>query len=156
MTEGKSGKPTAVDVARTTADPDPATTQAAAAGVPPPIQKLPRAWPSIPEAGALVVVLIAMCLLFALTSPFFLTYDNIVNIATASAVILMVAAPATLLLIGGQFDLSVGAGVAWVGVIVAWAAPELGVWPAAALGFLGALSVGLFNGLGVTTFGVNA
>jgi ribose transport system permease protein len=117
---------------------------------------LPRAWPSIPEAGALVVVLIAMCLLFALTSPYFLAYDNIVNIATASSVIMMVAAPATLLLIGGQFDLSVGAGVAWVGVIVAWSAPEIGIWPAAALGFIGALSVGLFNGLGVTFFGVNA
>jgi ribose transport system permease protein len=116
----------------------------------------PRAWPTIPEAGALVVVLIAMCLLFALTSPFFLSYDNLVNIATASAVIMMVAAPATLLLIGGQFDLSVGAGVAWVGVCVAWAAPEIGIWPAALLGFLGAMAVGLFNGLGVTFFGVNA
>src|SRR5262245_48235271 len=143
MTERETGQPTGSAPA-----PPSGATEAPSA--------LPRAWPTIPEAGALVVVLIAMCLLFAVASPFFLSYDNIVNIATASAVIMMVAAPATLLLIGGQFDLSVGAGVAWVGVVVAWAAPEIGLWPAAALGFLGAMSVGLFNGLGVTFFGVNA
>ena len=117
---------------------------------------LPRAWPSIPEAGALTAVLVALVILFSLTSPFFLAYDNIVNIATNVAVITMIAAPGTLLLIGGQFDLSVGAGVAWVGVVVAWAAPEMGLPLAVVAGFGAALVLGLFNGLGVTVFGVNA
>ena len=118
--------------------------------------ELPRTWPSIPEAGALVVVLVALIVLFALASPFFLAYDNLVNIATAVAVILIVAAPATLLLIGGQFDLSVGAGVAWVGVCMAWAAPLFGLPLATVLAFGSALLIGLFNGFGVTVVGVNA
>ena len=118
--------------------------------------KPPRAWPSVPETAGLTVVLVALVAYFSLTSPYFLGYDNLVNISTNVAIIAMIAAPATLLMIGGQFDLSVGAGVAWVGVVVAWAAPLYGLPVAVVLGFAGALVIGLFNGLGVTVFGVNA
>lgn len=117
---------------------------------------LPRAWPSVPEAGALTLVLIALLVLFSFTSGYFLAYDNLVNIATNVAIIGMIAAPATLLLIGGQFDLSVGAGVAFVGVVMAWAAPQYGIPVAVVLALASAFGIGLFNGLGVTVVGVNA
>ena len=128
-------------------------------GPPEPVAELttlPRAWPSIPEAGALVAVLVGLVVLFSLTSPYFLSYLNLINIATAVAVITIVAAPGTILLIAGQFDLSVGAGVAFVGVVMAWAAPEFGLPLAVVAAMLAALGIGLFNGLGVTFVGVNA
>jgi ribose transport system permease protein len=137
--------------------PESAAVRDAAAGIKGDVPaKPPRARPGIPEAGALTVVLIALVIYFSVTSPYFLAYDNLVNISTNVAIIAIIAAPATVLLIGGQFDLSVGAGVAWVGVVVAWAAPLYGLPVAVALGFAGALIIGLFNGLGVTLFGVNA
>ena len=95
MTEGDTSKPAGSPPAPPGSTPAPPGSTPAPRGARAEARPLPRAWPTIPEAGALVVVLIAMCVLFSFTSPFFLSYDNIVNIATASAVILMVAAPAT-------------------------------------------------------------
>ncbi len=150
--------PTAATPESTQGPSAPASTPATPAPPPAtsPAARLPRGWPTLPEAGALALVLLALLVLFSLTSPYFLTYDNLVNVATNVAVIAMIAAPATLLLIGGQFDLSVGAGVAWVGVVVAFVAPEHGLLLAAIAGFGAAMLVGLFNAVGVTVVGVNA
>ena len=63
--------------------------------------------------------LIAECIFFSLKSPYFLGWDNWLNILTAIAVIGIVAAPGTLLMIAGQFDLSVGSVTAFTSVIVA-------------------------------------
>jgi len=112
--------------------------------------------PSLPEAAALASVLIALAVFFSLTSPFFLGYDNLVNIATNVAIITIIAAPATLLLIAGQVDLSVGAGVAFVGVVMAWAAPQFGIPAAVVLSFAAALLIGVANGVGITVVGVNS
>lgn len=124
-----------------------------AAGAPVPAQ---RHQPTLPEAGALGVVLVGLAAFFSLTSPFFLGYDNLVNIATNVAIITIVAAPATLLLIAGQVDLSVGAGVAFVGVVMAWAAPLYGIPLAVVLALLAALLIGVGNGIGITVIGVNS
>ena len=62
----------------------------------------------VPEVGALVVFLLALCIFFSVKSEFFLGYENFLNILTAAAITGIIACPATMLLVAGQFDLSVG------------------------------------------------
>jgi len=74
----------------------------------------------IPDTAPLVVLLIAMVVFFSLRSEFFLNYDNFLNILTAMAIAGIIAAPATLLLVAGQFDLSVGSALTFCGVVMAY------------------------------------
>src|SRR5580765_8803671 len=82
-------------------------------------RRLRNALSRAPESSALIVFLIAEAIFFSVKSPFFLAWDNWVNILTAVAVIGIVAAPGTLLMTAGQFDLSVGSITAFTSVIVA-------------------------------------
>ena len=110
----------------------------------------------IPEAAALVVVLLVLAGLFTIRSEYFLTALNLVNIATNVAVLGIIAAPATMLLIAGQFDLSVGSAAVFVGMVMARAAPDLGIWWAVLLALAAGLLVGAVNAVGVVAFRVNA
>lgn len=124
---------------------------------------------SIPETGALLVVLAVLFAFFAIASPFFFNSENLVNILQNVAVVGIIACPATLLLISGQFDLSVGSGVGFAGMLMAVAAlaPGTGgvdlpfalnlqVSSAFIVAVLGTLVIGLINGLCVTVIGINA
>lgn len=117
----------------------------------PPVRKR-----SLPELAALLFVLIAMIVFFSIKSPYFLTQDNIINVLTAIAVTGIIAVPGTMLLIGGQVDLSVGSGAAFCGVVMATVSQEhplfLGVLAALGAGLL----IGLVNGFLVTAVRVNA
>lgn len=111
---------------------------------------------TVPELAGLVLVLIGLFALFSFISPFFLSGNNIRNILTAIAVTGILAVPGTMLLIAGQVDLSVGAGTALCGVVVALAAPEVGIGTAVLLALLVGVMVGLLNGALVTVIGVNS
>lgn len=111
---------------------------------------------AVPETAALVVVLILMIIFFASQSEYFLTRLNIVNIFVTASVIGIIAAPATLLLVSGNFDLSVGSGVALIGVVMAWGAANYGILGGMALALLAGLAIGLVNGFSVTVIGINA
>ena len=63
--------------------------------------------------------LIALCLLFALLNPQFLTLKNFVGIANEAAPILVLAMGTTMVIILGSIDLSVEGIVALSGVIIA-------------------------------------
>ncbi len=54
----------------------------------------------LPETAALAGVLIVLAIFFTTQSRYFLTPDNFINILTNAAVIGIIAAPATLLLVG--------------------------------------------------------
>lgn len=112
----------------------------------------------IPELAALVVFLLAEVIFFWLKSPFFLNVDNWLNILTNVAVIGIISAPATMLLIAGQFDLSVGSGAAFTGVVMAYMATTqgLGLLPAALIAVAAGIGFGSLNGFLVTVVGVNA
>src|SRR4051812_14103362 len=75
---------------------------------------------AVPEAGALVVFFAAELVFFGIKSPYFFERENWFNILTAIAIYGVLAAPATLLLVAGQFDLSVGSGVAFTAVMMAY------------------------------------
>jgi ribose transport system permease protein len=120
---------------------------------------------SIPETGALFVVLIVLFIFFSVTSPFFFNDKNIIIILQQSAMIGMIAAPATLLLIAAQFDLSIGSIAGFTGMLLAILAAPAGtreyamglpVEVAALIALGGALLVGVINGVSVTVFRINA
>lgn len=110
-----------------------------------------------PETGVLLVVLIALGVFFAIRSPYFLNLDNITNILSAVAVVGLVACPATMLMIAGQFDLSVGSGVALVcSVFAVMVASGANTGLAVLVGVVIGLVLGIVNGLLVTVVGINA
>lgn len=116
----------------------------------------PRKRLRLPETVALLVFLLAEVVFFSLTSKYFLSWDNFVNIFSAVSVVGILAAGATILLIGGQFDLSIGSGVAWVGLMFALLSPILGVPTAVLIAAASGLLIGVLNGFLVTVVGVNA
>lgn len=111
---------------------------------------------SVPETAALIVVLLAMAVFFTTRSEFFLTGQNLTNILVSASVIGIVAAPATLLLVSGQFDLSVGSGAALIGVVMAWGAANYGIPQAIVLCIVAGILIGVVNGVSVTILGINA
>jgi ribose transport system permease protein len=154
--------------------PSPATAEAAPAipaapsiPIPPPVAGGKGL--SVPETAALIVVLVALFAFFSWASPFFLRSDNLVNILQNVAVVGIIACPATLLLIAGQFDLSVGSATGFVGMLMAVAAlipgsggtevPWSGNLPivtAFIVAVIGTLLIGVINGFSVTVIGINA
>ena len=122
---------------------------------------------AIPESAALFLVLIALCVFFSVTSQFFLRPDNLINILQNVARIGIIAGPATLLLIGGQFDLSVGSVAAFSAMVMAVLAGDPAVNTSGfafglplEVAFLGAMVasilVGVMNAVSVTVFRINA
>lgn len=110
----------------------------------------------LPESTALIVFLIGEAIFFSLKSQYFLTWDNWINILTAVAVIGIVAAPGTMLMTAGQFDLSVGSITAFTSVIVANLALSHSLGFSVLVGVAAAIGVGVLNGFLVTVVGVNA
>lgn len=110
----------------------------------------------LPETAALLVFLLAEIIFFSVKSEYFLAWDNWLNILTAIAVIGIVAAPGTLLMTAGQFDLSVGSITAFTSVIVANLALSHSLGLSVTVAVVAALGVGVINGFLVTVVGVNA
>ncbi len=93
--------------------------------------------------GALMT-LAGLCVVFSWMTDTFLTSDNLLNIATQSTVLLLIALPMTLIIMTEGLDLSVGAVLTVSNVVLAMVAVQTGgVW----LGLLSALSVGAVFGL---------
>jgi ribose transport system permease protein len=111
----------------------------------------------IPESAALIVVLIGLIIFFSIKTQYFFNTDNFINILIASAVVGIIACPATMLLIAGQFDLSVGGATA---LVTAMFAKSLTSGQSLAVSILIAvatgLAVGIINGFLVTVVGINA
>ena len=95
------------------------------------------------------ILLIMIGLLASLLSDVFLTPQNLVNILSASAVIGIIALGQTMLIISGNFDMSVASVLGFAG-IVAVATQRLGLLPSILLALFGGVIVGAVNGLIVT------
>ena len=109
-----------------------------------------RAWAALlrrPASGAAVGTVLMFALFAVLARPNFLTPQSMASTLTIAAELGIVAMGMTLLMIGGEFDLSVGSVLGVSSVTVPWLM-ERG-WPAAAaipVAFLVALGIGLVNG----------
>ncbi len=109
-----------------------------------------------PPELVLVISLSALVALFAVKSPVFLSGINLRNILLSVAVLGLLAAPQTMLVISANVDLSVGSLAALSGILMAHYAENgslaLGVGVALFVGLL----AGAVNGWLVTGLGVNA
>src|SRR3954453_18362245 len=109
----------------------------------------------LPETTALLAFLVVEFAFFSIKSPYFLGWDNWLNILTAIAVIGIVAAPGTLLMTAGQFDLSVGSITAFTSVIMANLALSHSLGFSVAVSIAAGIGVGILNGFLVTYVGIN-
>jgi simple sugar transport system permease protein len=103
-----------------------------------------------PEAGAasgLVATIIVFALLPGASSLYSL--QGSMTFLTLAAELGIIAAAAALLIIGGEFDLSVGSMVGFAGIIIGLSVRYLGfpLWGGIASAFAVAVMVGYFNGL---------
>ena len=101
-------------------------------------------------AYGIYLVLVALILLFFFLRPnIFLSPQNIINILRQVAVVGIVAAGMTCVIISGGIDLSVGSTVGLVGVLLAlFISPERGWGLGIPIGLLVALLSGIMLGLG--------
>lgn len=111
---------------------------------------------SAPELAGLLVVLVVLIAFFAIKSPYFLGSDNLLNILTAIAVTGIIAVPATMLLVAGQVDLSVGSGAAFCGVLLATQIEHIGLGKAIVVVIVAGAVIGAINGALVTVVNVNS
>ena len=96
-------------------------------------------------------VILVIALYLTWTNEFFLTEANLTNILLQSAVLGIVAFGSTFVLISGELDLSIGAGVALVSVVSAWVMLHSGsILLGLAAGMGVGILLGVINGLIVT------
>lgn len=107
------------------------------------------------DYGIVAFFLIVFTLLSFLSNVFF-TKTNLLNILDQSAPAGIIACSMTLLIIGGGFDLSVGAMFALGGVIAAQAVPHIGPAGGMVVGALFGFGLGIVNGLLVAVGKLNA
>ena len=110
-----------------------------------------------PELTALVST-VAVFAFFAINAgdQGFLTFTGTRNYLQVAAEIGIIASPITLLLVAGEFDLSVGTMVGAAGIAVAYPIVHLGwpLWAALLSGFVLAAIVGCANGLLIVRLGI--
>jgi simple sugar transport system permease protein len=102
-----------------------------------------------PEFGALAGVILVF-IFFGVTAgdSGMFAADGVLNWTTVSAQLILIASAAALLMIGGEFDLSVGSMIGFAGMMIAIPMVYFG-WSALAstlFAFAGALAVGFLNG----------
>ncbi len=110
---------------------------------------------SVGRAG-IVIPFLATFVVLAVISPEFTRFENLANILDQQSGIVIAAAAATLVLVAGGIDLSVGAVYGLAGAVTTELVAPLGVPAAVAAGICLGLAVGLVNGVLVTRFRINA
>jgi len=108
--------------------------------------------------GLLVLILVAFRVLFPVSWGKFATFDNFASVVRNMAFEGILALGMMLMLVGGTFDLSVGATASMAGVVTGWLMKHAG-WPvpvAVASGLIAAACGGLLNGFIVAKVRVNA
>jgi D-xylose transport system permease protein len=103
----------------------------------------------------LLVVVLAVTTTF-LGQANYLSILNLTNVVYQSSLIAIMAVAMTVVLISGNFDLSVASVAALAAALLVGNADALGFWPAAVLAFSAAMAVGLLNGTIVQFVGINA
>ncbi len=110
---------------------------------------------SMRDMGVLVIFL-GLFVALSVSSDAFLTSTNLLNILDQWAPIGIIACASTIVIIGGSFDLAVGAIAAVAGVIAARVANAQGVEIGIIAALVSGAGLGLVNGLIVTAGRVNS
>jgi len=98
---------------------------------------------------SVVLILLGICLIFALGSDRFLTPSNLMNIALQTSIIAIIAIGMTFVMLTAGIDLSVGSVVALSGSLAAGLAvqQELGTFLGIVVALLAGAAIGAVNGL---------
>jgi len=104
----------------------------------------------------ILVVFLAMFLFLTFKSPVFLTKDNLLNLLYSNSEVGIAACAVTLVVVGGNFDLSLGGIFVLSGLLAAWTAVHWNIWLAFPTALVAGLAMGLINGFLVTKLRVNA
>jgi ribose transport system permease protein len=104
----------------------------------------------------MIFILFLLMLLFSLTSPYFFTLRNLINIVTQNTYFIIGAVGLSFVMIGGGIDLSVGYQMSLVGVVTAMCMTvfHLPVWVSITIGLVLGTLLGFINGLIVTNIKV--
>lgn len=112
------------------------------------------------EMGVYYALTLLIGILFAITTYIgqdnYLSVQNLSNVVYQTSLIGMMAVAMTVVLISGNFDLSVASVAAFSAVVLVANAAALGFWPAAGLALGAAMLLGLLNGVIVQYVGINA
>ena len=112
------------------------------------------------EMGVYYALLLLVVVLAATTSYLgsanYLSVLNLTNVVYQSSLIAIMAVAMTVVLISGNFDLSVASVAAFAATLLVGNADALGYWPAALLALSAAMAIGLLNGAIVQFVGINA
>ncbi len=105
-----------------------------------------------------VIAAVLIAIFFSITSPVFLTTYNFFNLLRQTAQLGIIAMAMTMLIISGEFDLSVGAIYAVTGVVTGILIKNLNtnIWFAALIGFFAALVLGVVNGTLISVTKINS
>lgn len=104
----------------------------------------------------IIVFVVVIFVYFSFTAPSFLTGNNLLNILFQNATIAIPAFALTLVIIAGNFDLSIGAIFTFSGVLCAWTAVYWGVWWSFPVAIGAGALMGYINGFTITKLKVNA
>ena len=112
---------------------------------------------AIRDFGVLVAALV-IAIFFSIATPVFLTPYNLFNLLRQTAQLGIIAMAMTMLIVSGEFDLSVGAIYAVVGVVTGLLASKAGmnIWVSGAIGVAAGLLLGFLNGLLIATTRINS
>jgi ribose transport system permease protein len=101
------------------------------------------------SGGLLYVGFLVLLVVFAVASPVFLTPENFANIGRQTTLVSIMAVGMTLVIVSGEFDLSVGSTMALAGVVGALTMSAFAdVWVVGAVAALATgAAVGLVNGV---------
>ena len=105
---------------------------------------------------AVLLLSVLLFLYLSLAADNFFTVVNLTNVASQSAILGIMASAATLLIVAGNFDLSVGAMFAASGIVTVLVVENYSVMLGVAAGMLTGMVLGLLNGVVVTKLGVNS
>jgi ribose transport system permease protein len=96
--------------------------------------------------------LLALCVVFFIATPHFLTQNNLLNVMDQAVVLGLLALGMTAVIVMGGIDLSVGAVLALASMTLGWLSHDAGwpVWLSAVAAVAVGGACGLANGLGIT------
>jgi ribose transport system permease protein len=103
-----------------------------------------------------IAVFLAMFLFLTFKSDVFLTKDNLLNLLYNNSGVGIAACAVTLVVIGGNFDLSIGGIYLLSALLAAWTAVHWNIWLAFPVAIGAGAAMGLVNGVLVTKLRVNA
>lgn len=116
---------------------------------------------AIPSAGTLrdygiLVTFVVLFVALSVTTPAFLTQQNLLNIVFQTAPLAIAACGVTIVIISGGFDLSIGAVFAFAGVIAAYVAVHVDPVLGLIAGLLVGPIIGAINGIAILVLRIHS